>query len=117
MILTSNKYKMKYHQKAELLELGFRHYADDPNNEHNAFYSVTFPVHKSFKQTTIEGQIITDVLSGVVFLEIYDKASGGKYPPFYIESSRWMYADKFITKMENKIKHYFKKFYIEEVLE
>ena len=73
-------YKLKT-TKDDLYNKGF-HYnklmSDDTD-----FYSMRFPVHKYNKHVTLEGEILVELQTGDVIINVYNFGTNDRYTPFY----------------------------------
>ena len=76
------EYKLKT-TKDDLYGKGF-HYNKLMSDETD-IYSLRFPVHKYKKYTTLEAEIIVELQSGDVIVNVFNYGTNERYSPFYVQ--------------------------------
>ena len=81
-MLAHKKFVLPNPDEKFLNKHGFR-YNKHISDSEGDFYSIRFPVLKYNKATTVDGEIIIDMNSGNVKINVYNYGVRAYYPPFY----------------------------------
>ena len=76
------EYKLKT-TKDDLYSKGF-HYNKLMSDETD-LYSLRFPVHKYKKYTTLEAEVIVELQTGDIVVNVFNFGTNERYSPFYIQ--------------------------------
>lgn len=90
------QYKLKT-TKGDLYSKGFRY--NKLMSDETDFYSIRFPVHKYKRYTTLECEIMVELQTGDITINVFDCGTKEIYTPFYNQE----YGKHEILNLINKV--------------
>lgn len=106
-MIAHEKYILMSLDRKKLKKNGF-HYNGHISDSDCDFYSIKFPVLQYNNSTTVDGEIIVDMSTGEIKVNVYNYGTKNFYPPFYREKCSEVY-EPIIKKINNAFYNMFNK--------
>jgi hypothetical protein len=96
------RYKLKT-TKDDLYSKGFRY--NKLMSDETDIYSLRFPVHRYKKYVTLEGELLVELQSGEISINVFNYGTNERYSPFYYqEYGRYEILNPINKTIEDQLK-------------